>query len=129
MQEQPRDHIRIKEYLKVHWSAQGQSGEATALDISASGLKIIMDKLFRAPEDTVFTVAMQLGKKLSFGPKKARVAWSKRVSRRGTLVSQFGLEFIDKGPGFDRELKEWLEEKVAAFAQATDTKILTHYLF
>src|ERR1041385_457428 len=124
-----RRHFRIKDYLRVQWTVTAEkaaskveTGDATIMDISASGMRIMTDLPFQPFDKCVFLIEAPIGATLPFGPKKARLVWFKRVhiENKGRVLC--GMEFL-KDSKFDKELKDWLDEKVTKLAEATDARI------
>ena len=128
-----RRHFRIREYLRVKWTVTAErpgdrieTGEATIMDISDSGLKIVTDNPFKPFDRCVFLIEAPIGAELPFGPQKARMIWFRRIIKSNNFSIQCGLEFI-KSSAFDKKLKEWLDEKVTKLSEVTDARILTNY--
>lgn len=90
-----RQHFRIKDNLPVRWSIEGGlSGAGIIFDMSASGIKLITDRSFEAPQGCIFTIEPPKGGQLPFGPKKAIMRWYQKEIKNGIECVICGLEFI-----------------------------------
>ena len=126
-----RRHFRVREFLKVRWSIEGQKeeGEGLALNISMSGMQLLTDKLFKPSDKCIIVIKAPVDGTLPFHSKKCKLMrFSRMKLRNGGQGFMCGLQFV-KDSEFDKKLKDWVEGQVARLSSASDATILSHYLF
>ncbi|MDE1920847.1 MAG: PilZ domain-containing protein [Candidatus Omnitrophica bacterium] len=117
-----RRHFRLREFLDVSWKVADQnvSGEGTVVNISASGLLLQTDKVFKPSDNCVLSIESGT-EALPFAAKKGKIMWFQRI---GASPQRFlcGIQFLADKP--DGSLQRWLEVKINQLCEAGDAKIL-----
>lgn len=124
-----RRHPRVKESMPVKWSVGylGRQGQATIRNISISGMMLEVDEGFDPVEDGQYVFEALDMKAGDFIPKEAKLIWCSRV-KTDKMRKFCGMKFTQsEGPVFTR-LVEHVESKRSGFNEATDAKIIEHYL-
>ena len=122
-----RRHFRLRELMDVTWKLAGQdvSGEGTIVNISASGMLLQTDKVFKPSDNCV--VSIDSGEqKLPFGPKKGKIVWFRRIHAPHERY-QCGVQFLPDR--IDRSFQQWFDGKVKQLSEAADANILGNLAF
>lgn len=122
-----RRHIRIREITDIRWTVLGEdsSGEGKVLNISSSGLMLQADTELDLSRARRLYIDAQASDPLAFGPKKVKVVWMRPMPNRkkGYLC---GGEFIKDV--HDKQLDDWMNQKIENLSTVTNANILKHYL-
>ncbi len=117
-----RRHFRLREFIDVTWRLEGQeaSGEGTVVNISASGLLLQTDRLFRPTDNCILCIESGT-EALPFSAKKGTLVWFRHIHTPHERL-QCGVEFL--GGNKDNDLQQWLAQKVSRLSEAGDATIL-----
>ena len=123
-----RRHFRLREFLDVTWKVEDQdvSGEGLIVNISKSGLQLVMDKVFKPTENCIVLVESK-SEVFPFASKKGKLMWFRRISAPQERF-QCGIQFLatDKLGG---DFQELLEKKISQISEASDARILGNMAF
>ena len=123
-----RRHFRVREHILVRWGIKDRttSGNGSVLNVSISGALLKTDKAF-VPSDNCELIIDSPEEQYGFFPRHGKVMWFKRLedNPQGFLCGVKFNNFFGQGT---QRLQQWVDEKVNAFALATDSKILSNYI-
>jgi len=120
-----RRHFRLREFIDVAWKIVGTqevSGDGMVVNISASGLLLQTDRVFKPSDNCVLSIESDTGN-IPFAPKKGKIMWFRRIQ---TPLERFqcGIQFL---PGkTDNDFQQWLDNKVNQLSEATNASILSN---
>ena len=122
-----RRHFRLREFIDVTWKVDelNVSGEGTVVNISASGLLLQTDHMFRPADDCIVSIGSGTDI-LPFAAKKGKIAWFRRIHTPQDRL-QCGIQFL--ADEIDFKFDEWLENKVTRLSDASNATILGNLAF
>ena len=122
-----RRHFRLREFMDVTWDVTGQevSGEGTVVNISASGLLLQTDRVFKPSDECVLSIKSE-AETLPFPPKKGKIMWIRRIHTPQERF-QCGIQFLPDNT--DNNFKQWFDMKVSRLSEAGDATILGNLAF
>ncbi len=93
-----RRNVRIKDNIRVRWQMEKHfmTGEGTIVELSAHGLQLVLDKIFEPPQGCVFLIEPLIGAGESFGPKRLKIVWFKKVTGKKKEFIKCGGEFVQE---------------------------------
>ena len=114
-----RRHFRLREFIEVAWKVADQevSGEGTVINISASGLLLQTDRMFR-PTDNCYLTVESGAETLPFAPKKGKIVWFRRIYSPKERL-QCGIQFSERT---DNVFLQWLEKKINKLSEVEDVR-------
>ena len=117
-----RRHFRLRECMDVTWKIADRevSGDGLVMNISASGILLQTDRVFRPSDNCVLSIESGEGI-LPFAAKKGKVMWFRRIRAPHERL-QCGIQFLEDGA--DSNFQKWIEMKVNSLSEAGDAKIL-----
>jgi hypothetical protein len=117
-----RRHFRLREFIDVAWKVLDQdvSGEGLVVNISASGLLLQTDRVFKPTDNCVLSIASE-SENPPFAVKNGRLMWFRRIHTPQERY-QCGIQFLTDSS--DNNFQEWLEKKVDRISEAENTNIL-----
>lgn len=124
-----RKHFRLRQLIDVNWQIEGDSqlsGEGTIINVSQSGVLLLLDKAFVPVDKCIVSIVSQDQSQAPFYGKKGKVVWLKKFVLNQPRL-QFGIEFL-KHDAQDLRFNQWLNGQIDRLSQVTNANILQHYV-
>lgn len=90
-----RNYLRVKVKSRVHWRLENSplSGEGIVINYSISGIKILLDKVFEPPQESILSIEPLTSFQFT-GIKKFKVKWHKKVLENNMEYLEIAGDFI-----------------------------------
>ena len=126
-----RRHTRIRNFLDVAWDVPGEltRGQGRIINISSSGVLLQIDDSFEPLNKTVLAINPDLPEDeqpLPFKSKQGKIVWFRKI-QTPRFKYQCGVEFLE-GSDMDKNLSDWIENKLSNLSVTMNTSILNNYV-